>query len=115
VERPAVGTVVALEVPYPDATGFKKRPALILAHANEEECFLLEITSQPLPRPATTPLDAADFASGGLRRKSYVRGDRLFTAHISLFTSIAGTLKPEAFWNILQKTLSLFPVKQGNA
>jgi mRNA interferase MazF len=109
MERIPVGSVVLVFFPYPDSTGGKRRPALVIAEANAEEYFLLEITSQPKQFPSGLFITGEDFESGGLRLPSQVRCDRLFTAHESVINPKAGKLKSDKFQTILAKTLSLFP------
>jgi mRNA interferase MazF len=106
----AVGSVVTIEFPYPDLTASKRRPALILAHANEEEYVLAEITSQPYPYSSGTFIDKAHFVSGELRFRSQVRSDRIFTAHQSAIGKVIGVLQPNIVAAIMHKTIALFPV-----
>jgi mRNA interferase MazF len=43
-----------------------------------------------MPTPAPSRL--SDFTSGGLQRISFARPGKLFTAHVSLFAAVAGSL-----------------------
>src|SRR6184192_3645254 len=95
MERIPVGSVTFHLVPYPDGTGEKRRPALVLGKVNDAEYWLLEITSQPLMQKHGVRLDPSDFVSGGLRRVSQVRCDRILTAHESLLRDPEGQVKKE--------------------
>jgi mRNA interferase MazF len=54
-----------------------------------------QITSNPYADPSAVELTETDFAEGGLKRISYARPGKLFTAHESLFRGAAGTLSGE--------------------
>jgi mRNA interferase MazF len=49
----------------------------------------------------------SDFAEGGLRLVSYVRPVKLFTAHASLVTSVAGRLHDVAFRRVCDVLIDL--------
>ncbi len=68
---PAVGQVVLVPFPLSDLSQSKIRPAVCLADAGRGDWILCQITSIPYGDPAAAPLDAADFASGGLLVASY--------------------------------------------
>ncbi len=88
----AAGQVVLLAFPFSDLSRSKFRPALLLAPAGSGDWIACQITSNPYADPRAITLADAAFASGGLRRPSYVRPGKLFTAHESLMDSAVGTL-----------------------
>jgi mRNA interferase MazF len=49
----------------------------------------------------------ADFLTGGLRRTSYARPSKLFTANRSLIVAEVGTLKAESFELIIEAVVEL--------
>lgn len=87
--------VVLLPFPFSDLSASKLRPALVLADAGKGDWVLCQITSNPYADLLAVTLDDADFAEGGLRRISYVRPGKLFTANESLIRQAVGTLSPE--------------------
>ena len=88
----AAGQVVLLAVPFSDLSRSKFRPALLLAPAGRGDWIACQITSNPYADPRAIALSDAAFASGGLRRPSYVRPGKLFTANESLMESCIGAL-----------------------
>ena len=88
----AAGQVVLLAFPFSDLSRSKLRPALLLAPAGRGDWIACQITSNPYADPQAITLSDAAFASGGLRRLSYVRPGKLFTAHKSLMKSSVGAL-----------------------
>ncbi len=91
----ATGQVIILPFPFSDLSQQKNRPALLLADAGRGDWVLCQITSNPFSDSRAVELITADFASGSLKRVSYARPGKLFTAHESLFSGTAGLLKPE--------------------
>src|SRR5207253_7972275 len=78
--------------PFSDLTGFKLRPAMVLAEAGRGDWVLCQITSKSYGDPGAIQIDLADFAQGSLRLTSYARPGKLFTAHMSLVAGSAGEL-----------------------
>jgi mRNA interferase MazF len=83
VGRLAVGTVVLINFPFADLKGYKKRPAVVVAHGSLDTVILCQITSQQLPDVPGIELTKDDFKSGNLPVTSYVRPDKLFTVDIN--------------------------------
>ena len=92
----ATRQVVLLPFPYSDLSAQKLRPALILANADRGDWLLCQITSNPYADPIAVELTQDSFVAGGLQRISYARPSKLFTAHESLFSNIAGSLHSAA-------------------
>ena len=91
----AAGQVAILRFPFSDLSRSKLRPALLLADVGRGDWVACQITSNPYADPMAVAIGAADFASGGLQRTSYVRPGKLFTANESLFVSTAATVRIE--------------------
>ena len=68
---PAAGEVVLVPFPFSDLSQSKVRPAVCLADAGRGDRVLCQITSSPYGDSAVVPLDAPDFASGGLLVASF--------------------------------------------
>ena len=96
------GTVVVLPFPFSDLTSSKRRPALVIVPLRGDDLILCMITSQSLRDPLAIPLDAADFAQGGLPVRSFVRPTRLFTADGALVQRSVGQLTAATFAQVTQ-------------
>jgi mRNA interferase MazF len=107
VVTPAAGEVVLVPFPFSDLSQSKVRPAVCLASAGRGDWILCQITSNPYGDPAAIPLDAADFAAGGLSIASYARPGKLFTAHAGLMIRSPGVLTPTAFAKVLSAVIAV--------
>jgi mRNA interferase MazF len=103
----AAGAVVLVTFPFSDLSDTKLRPALVLADAGRGDWILCQITSNAFSDPNAVELKITDFHSGSLRRISYARTNKLFTANQSLIASTVGTLTQEAFQNVLDALVRL--------
>ena len=75
------GDVVVVPFPFSQASGEKKRPALVLATwpiLNTSDYLLCLISAQLVPDPYIMPLSDEDFEEGSLERMSYLRPTYLF-------------------------------------
>ncbi len=104
---PAAGEVVLVPFPFSDLSQAKVRPAVCLADAGRGDWVLCQITSSPYGDPAAIPLDAPDFASGGLLMSSFARPGKLFTAHAGLMVRSVGALTPTAFARVLSAVVAM--------
>lgn len=91
----ATGQVVLVHFPFSDLTESKLRPAVVLADAGRGDWILCQITSNAYGDSRAITLAQADFASGSLRRASFARPGKLFTAHASLMAGQVGMLTAE--------------------
>jgi mRNA interferase MazF len=105
---PAAGEVVLVPFPFSDLSQTTVRPAVCLAAAGRGDWILCQITSNTYGDPIAVPLDASDFASGGLLVQSVARPGKLFTAHAGLLVRSVGTLTPVAFGRLLSAVIALF-------
>lgn len=105
---PSAGQVVLVPFPFSDLSQSKVRPAVCLADAGRGDWVLCQITSSSYGDPAAVPLDASDFAAGGLLVASYARPGKLFTAHAGLLIRSVGVLGPEALDRMLSAVVSVF-------
>lgn len=109
---PSAGEIVLVPFPFSDLSQSKLRPAVCLASAGRGDWVLCQVTSNPYGDPLAMPLDAADFATGGLRVASVARPGKLFTASAHLMVKSVGVLTPEAAGRVLAAVAALFqPVK----
>ncbi|GAC1501076.1 MAG: type II toxin-antitoxin system PemK/MazF family toxin [Candidatus Saccharimonadales bacterium] len=103
-----VGDVVLIAFPYADFTKFKKRPALVVAHAEFENLILCQITSKANTSTTAIPIKIKDFKQGGLGLDSYIRPDKLFTVEQSVILSTIGSLKLPKINKILSDIREIF-------
>ena len=89
------GDIVVLPFPFSDLSGSKRRPALVVADLDGDDVILCQITSVARSDVYAVPLDLADFESGTLPAKSFVRPNKIFTAAQQLILYSPGRLKPE--------------------
>jgi mRNA interferase MazF len=68
---------------------------------------LCQITSNPYADTAAVRIDDTDFLSGSLRRPSYARPGKLFSANTALITAEIGTLKPDKHRQIVAAVVAL--------
>jgi mRNA interferase MazF len=74
---------------------------------------LCQITSNPYGDPLAVPLNATDFASGGLLVASFARPGRLFTANGALMIRSVGRLNDAAFGRVLDAVIALLRPPPG--
>lgn len=104
---PPAGSVVLVRFPFSDLTSSKLRPAVVLAAAGRSDHILCQVTSNPYADPKAIRLDDASFASGSLRRVSYARPGKLFTADETLIARQAGRLTETAQLEVVDAVISL--------
>ena len=104
---PTAGEVVLVPFPFSDLSQSKVRPAVCLADAGRGDWVLCQITSSHYGDPAAVPLDAPDFASGGLLVASFARPGKLFKAHSALMVRSVGILTQAAFARVLSAVVAI--------
>ncbi len=112
MEPLAPGAVVFVRFPFSDLSSAKLRPALVLAPAGYDDWILCQITSNPYADPLAVTLLDSHFAHGSLRKTSYVRPTKLFTASEEIFAQHVGSLRKEAFSNVVAAIVDV--ITQGN-
>ena len=108
---PTAGAVVLVPFPFSALSRSKLRPAVVLADAGHRDWILCQVTSNPYSDPRAIPLSDEDFDVGSLRRDSYARPGKLFTANRSLLVAQVGVLKEETFRRIITAVVSLLQTK----
>jgi mRNA interferase MazF len=107
VVAPSPGEVVLVPFPFSDLSRSKLRPTVCLADAGRGDWILCQITSNPYGDPLAVPLNAPDFASGGLHVASVARPGKLFTSHSALLVRSVGVLTPAAFSRLLSAVVAV--------
>ncbi len=105
---PAVGDVVVVPFPYSDLSGSKRRPAVIVAHADRGDLVMCQITSRAYSGTSTIGITDDSFASGGLSRSSFIRVGKLFTGSVSLVLGTVGKLDERTSGEVRESLRELF-------
>ena len=101
------GDVVVVPFPFSDLTQAKRRPALVVAELEGDDLLLCQITSQQVRDSYAIPLEDKDFETGGLKQKSNVRPNRLFTADQRIVLYKAGHLSDEKVKEVIRKIVEI--------
>lgn len=101
------GDVVVVPFPFSDLTQSKRRPALIVAVLEGDDLLLCQITSQRVRDSYAIPLEDKDFETGGLRQKSNIRPNRLFTADQRIVLYKAGHLRNAKVREVIRKIVEI--------
>lgn len=104
---PSAGSVVLVRFPFSDLSSSKLRPAVVLASAGGGDWILCQITSNPYADPNAIQINDTHFASGHLRKISFARPGKLFTANVSLMVQVVGLLKTDALDRVVLAVVSL--------
>jgi mRNA interferase MazF len=91
------GDIVVLPFPFSDMSASKRRPALVLSEMGGDDVILCQITSQSTRDPEAVGLDNSHLLTGSLTTASYIRPNRLFTAHKSLIVYPLGSISPDKY------------------
>ena len=107
MERFVKGDILVLPFPFSDLSNSKNRPALVLVNLPGEDIILRQITSQQSNDLFSISLKGKDFVSGSLRKDSYIRPNRAFTANKSLILYKVGSISSHKFAEVRNKIVSL--------
>ncbi|MGH9427240.1 MAG: type II toxin-antitoxin system PemK/MazF family toxin [Terriglobia bacterium] len=101
------GDVVVVPFPFSDLSQAKRRPALVVAVLEGDDLLLCQITSQSVRDSYAIGLADKDFDAGGLRQKSNIRPNRLFTADQRIILYKAGHLKNAKLKDVIRKIVDI--------
>ncbi|WP_263841920.1 hypothetical protein [Salinibacter sp.] len=107
MDAPSAGSVVLVPFPFSDLSESKLRPAVILAVISRDDFACCQVTSNPYADPNAVGLAEEDFAEGSLKRVSYARPGKLFTANLQLFEGVAGVLEDGPQEEIIDRIVQL--------
>lgn len=106
--KPVAGDIVVLPFPQTDLQIGKRRPALVAVDLPGDDLILCQITSQAHHDAYSISLEKADFQSGQLNARSFVRPNRLFTVEQSVILYTAARLTSAKLDEALSKLRALF-------
>jgi len=107
MEAPSAGSVVLVPFLFSDLSESKLRPAVVLAEISRDDFVLCQGTSNPYADSHAVELTDEEFAEESLKRVSYARPGKLFTANLQLFEGEAGALKEEPRTKIVEQIVRL--------
>jgi mRNA interferase MazF len=80
---------------------------VVLAEISREDFVLCQVTSNPYADPNAFEITDESFSEGSLKRISYARPGKLFTANLQLFEGKAGVLNEESRQEIVERVVRL--------
>ena len=107
----SVGDIVFVRFPFSDLSRAKLRPALILAKVGNNDLILCQITSRPYTDTQAVTLQEENLAMGRLRKVSYVRPAKLFTANIRIVEKTVARVKPKIRQTVVNHITELLKVE----
>jgi PemK-like, MazF-like toxin of type II toxin-antitoxin system len=106
--KPVAGEIVVIPFSHADASGEKRRPALVIADLPGADLILCQITSRGHWDSFAVPLDKSDCERGGVDHPCFVRPQRLFTVEQHVILHSMGKVTPEKFDEVFKKARALF-------
>ncbi len=101
------GDIVVVPFPFSDLTQAKRRPALVISVLEGDDLILSQVTSQFVRDNYAISIEGKDFEEGGLKQKSNVRPNRLFTADSHIIIYRIGNLKKGKLDEIIEKIIGI--------
>ncbi len=102
------GDVVVIPFPFSDLTQSKRRPALVISKLEGDDIILCQITSQAVKdNYAISIIDDQDFETGGLKQRSNVRPNRIFTADSNIVLYKVGNLTVNKLNEVIEKVVEI--------
>lgn len=86
------GDIVVVNFPFSDLSSSKRRPALVVAYAENGDYLLCQITSRNIKDSWALQLPVEEIIEGELFKSSNIRPNRLFTADQSIILYKAGQI-----------------------
>ena len=93
--------------PFSDLSQAKRRPALVVAVLEGDDLVLCQITSRSVRDRYAIALGDKDFDVGGLKQKSNIRPNRLFTADQQIVLYKVGALKDAKLKEVTRKIVEI--------
>jgi len=107
MERFVKGEIVVTSFPFSDLSGFRKRPALVIADLQGDDIILCQITGEKREDNYSIVLKDSDFEKTGLKRESRIRPNRLFTGDKSTIYYKIGKIKNSKINEVQNKIIEI--------
>jgi mRNA interferase MazF len=101
------GDIVVVSFPFSDLSTSKRRPALVLAYAENQDYLLCQITSKSIKDSWAIELPEGEIEEGSLLKSSNIRPNRLFTADKSIILYRAGKITLSLRKKVIASIISL--------
>lgn len=101
------GNIVVVNFPFSDLSSSKRRPALVLAYAENGDYLLCQITSKNIKDSWALELPEDEIIEGELFKSSNIRPNRLFTADQSTILYKAGKISFSMRKNVIDSIIAL--------
>lgn len=101
------GDIVVVKFPFSDLSSSKRRPALILAYAENGDYLLCQITSKTIKDTWAIELPENEIIEGELFKSSNIRPNRLFTADKSIILYKAGKISNAIRKRVIDSVIAL--------
>lgn len=102
---PSKRSIVLIRFPFSDLSKSKLRPALVIASTVKDDYILCQITSKNYGDIKSIKLIDSDFEIGSLRKTSFIRYTKIFTANNSIIFTELGILKEKKFDKIIDSLI----------
>ena len=96
------GDIVIVLFPFSDIQNAKRRPAAVIANQKSEDILLAQITSKPYTQPCHQLPELPE-----LKHTSYVRYNKLFSAHQTIISKKITTIPTKHMSKITEKLIQL--------
>ncbi len=100
------GDVIVIDFPFSSLKETKRRPVLILKVPKGGDVIVNQITGSSYEKSVEIEVENKDFKQGSLKRKSFVRIDKIASIEKTLIKYKVGSLKSEKFNEILNNIFS---------
>ena len=100
------GDIVVVPFPFSDLTGKRRRPALVITNLKGDDLILCQITVTRSDQYSITLIDT-DFKKGSLKRDSFIRPNRNFTADIHIIIRKIGNIKKEKIGEVIDRIIQI--------
>ena len=98
------GDVVTVPFPFSDLSDTKLRPALVITNLKGDDLILCQITHQYYNKDIyKISLTDTDFIAGKLKVDSFIRPNRIFTAHSKIIQSKKGNISKGKLNEVINK------------
>ncbi len=105
-EMAAIGDILLLRFPFSDQGSFKKRPALMLLDAGDDDVLVARVTSRR--HASTYDIEITDWSRAGLLLPSVVRLHKMATLEKTLIVKRLGRLNDKDLRLIRNKLTEMF-------
>jgi mRNA-degrading endonuclease toxin of MazEF toxin-antitoxin module len=104
----AIGSVAVMAYSSTDRRAVRPRPVVVVAHGEQRDVIVCQITSQPYGSASAIEITDHDFAQGQLPHRGFAHPDKIFSTDLSLIVGHIGALTPQMRQRILTRVRSQF-------